>query len=322
MAIDFAYRGKKEHAEFVLLEKKLKMRSLAGATVYTTLEPCTVRNEDKTPCVERLIQRRVARVVIGMLDPNPLVTGYGYWKLRKAGVRVTIVDEDDLMAQLEEVNRNFIRAIETKPIHNAAREILTLATRASTACQQRASVSVVTESVDSLRRIHRGEIRIPGREAGYLRRFLERLNETNAQEHVRAYIRLAAFDPHEVLGKSWFESFYQQLDQAVRDNNLRIEYIFLLRTAVPTGPSEEFLSRYKQFAETIGYVWQDDPRITPKDFRPSIVLFQTQRIAFTHDRGNEGVLLEATEWVSKEAYGRLRAQFDRIALMSTTWFRK
>ena len=60
-----------------------------GATAYVTLEPCSHHGRTP-PCADALVKAGVARVVIAMLDPNPLVAGEGAKRLEAQGMQVEV----------------------------------------------------------------------------------------------------------------------------------------------------------------------------------------------------------------------------------------
>src|SRR5580692_3878713 len=77
-----------DHAEIVALREARGRRfDVRGATMYSTLEPCSFHG--RTPaCSKVIIDRGIARVVTGMRDPNPRVDGEGARILRNAGIDV------------------------------------------------------------------------------------------------------------------------------------------------------------------------------------------------------------------------------------------
>ena len=84
--------------------------SAEGATLYVTLEPCC--HYGKTPpCTEAILEQKIARVVIGSRDPNPLVAGKGAAILRAVGVRV---EEDFMREECDELNPVFFHYITKK----------------------------------------------------------------------------------------------------------------------------------------------------------------------------------------------------------------
>lgn len=102
----FHEKAGQPHAEINALKAaKQKGHSVIGATAYVTLEPCS--HMGKTPpCADALVQSGIAKVIVGMTDPNPLVSGRGIQRLRDAGVGV---ETGLLEASAQALNSGFIK---------------------------------------------------------------------------------------------------------------------------------------------------------------------------------------------------------------------
>ncbi|MFO7444844.1 MAG: bifunctional diaminohydroxyphosphoribosylaminopyrimidine deaminase/5-amino-6-(5-phosphoribosylamino)uracil reductase RibD [Ignavibacteriaceae bacterium] len=84
--------------------------NVEGATLYINLEPCS--HTGKTPpCVTKIIESKIKRVVIGTLDMNPLVSGKGIKKLKAAGVEVKV---GVLEKECVDLNKFFFKYITQK----------------------------------------------------------------------------------------------------------------------------------------------------------------------------------------------------------------
>jgi diaminohydroxyphosphoribosylaminopyrimidine deaminase/5-amino-6-(5-phosphoribosylamino)uracil reductase len=83
--------------------------SVAGATFYVTLEPCSHHGRTP-PCTEALIACRPGRVVVGVVDPNPVVCGRGIEALRQSGIETEV---GLLEEACRENNRVFFKFIRT-----------------------------------------------------------------------------------------------------------------------------------------------------------------------------------------------------------------
>jgi len=87
------------HAEIFALRQAGEQA--LGATIYVNLEPCNHYGRTP-PCSEALIAAGVAKVVVGMVDPNPLVAGGGIAKLQAAGIEVVVGVEEEACQKLNE----------------------------------------------------------------------------------------------------------------------------------------------------------------------------------------------------------------------------
>jgi diaminohydroxyphosphoribosylaminopyrimidine deaminase/5-amino-6-(5-phosphoribosylamino)uracil reductase len=80
---------------------------VAGSDVYVNLEPCSFFGKTP-PCTDLLIRKRVRKVYVGMLDPNPKVNGKGVQKLKDAGIEVEAGILEQEARRLNEAFEKFV----------------------------------------------------------------------------------------------------------------------------------------------------------------------------------------------------------------------
>lgn len=96
------------HAEAIVLERAGP--DAKGSTLYVNLEPCCHFDKRTPPCAQAIIKAGVKRVVIGMIDPNPKVSGRGIELIKKAGIKVQI---GLLEEEAKKLNEIYIKHITT-----------------------------------------------------------------------------------------------------------------------------------------------------------------------------------------------------------------
>jgi len=97
----------KPHAEAAALNKAGPKAK--NATAYINLEPC-VHWGRTPPCIDKILEAQLGRVVISSLDPNPLVNGKGIEKMRKAGIKVSLGLLEEKNKRLNEFYLKYIQS--------------------------------------------------------------------------------------------------------------------------------------------------------------------------------------------------------------------
>lgn len=95
------------HAEVLAIESA--QEDVRGSTLYVNLEPCAHYGRTP-PCLDLILERRIGRVVVGTVDPNPLVNGRSIRALRAKGIDVTV---GVLEAACRKINEVFFKSVQT-----------------------------------------------------------------------------------------------------------------------------------------------------------------------------------------------------------------
>lgn len=97
------------HAEAIALSRAGS--DAEGATLYVSLEPCCHSNKKTPPCTKKIIESKIKKVVVGMIDPNPLVSKKGIEELIASNIEVKA---GVLEREAKKINEPFIKYIKTK----------------------------------------------------------------------------------------------------------------------------------------------------------------------------------------------------------------
>jgi len=135
----------RDHAEVMALREAGERSK--GATLYVTLEPCN-HTGHTPPCTRAILKAHIARVVVGMRDPNPEVAGGGVETLREKGVKV---DVGILEERCRRMNESFIHFVMRKTPFVVMKIAATLDGKTAT----RTGQSQWITGKDALRYVHR-----------------------------------------------------------------------------------------------------------------------------------------------------------------------
>jgi diaminohydroxyphosphoribosylaminopyrimidine deaminase/5-amino-6-(5-phosphoribosylamino)uracil reductase len=101
-------RAGEDHAEVIALREAGNQAK--SGTLYTNLEPC-VHTGRTSPCTEIILKSEISKVVAGIKDPNPQVSGKGFGRLKDAGIEV---EEGVLEEKASQINEAYLKYIQTR----------------------------------------------------------------------------------------------------------------------------------------------------------------------------------------------------------------
>jgi len=176
-----AHRGELregDHAEYTLLDRKFRDKSVTGNYLFATLEPCAPgsRKHPKLGCAERIVNARISKIWIGIEDPDPTVDRKGIKYLMDAGVDVEMFDQD-LQYQIYTENKDFLeqargraeevkkpKEIELSPLEKVvqASNVLEFSDQALSFYINRAGLNMAQDSPEFLAHLQRNQLIEPG----------------------------------------------------------------------------------------------------------------------------------------------------------------